>query len=258
MRLISFASAALLMLMSITPAHSASMIKLNFDVTINSQFDYLTGSHEPINVPINAHVTVSFPTAVTSTDYGNTTITNFGQLGQTSIGYPLLSYIGPDPYGNGLASLGQSAYTFPNVSDYPSTFIEQFAFQDNIYHPSGNQFWAFHSEIRITQRSPSMGGTGTADYAFDAHSLIDFLNDFQQHPSNYETYFNQSWENFARNPDSVGGTYLGGKSWTGTAILTSPASVPEPSTWAILLVGFGAIGGAMRSSSRIRRLNSLA
>lgn len=240
------------MMMSTTPAYSASLIKLNFDVTIASQYDYLTGAYEPITVPANANVTVSFPATSTYVDYGNTTITTFGQLGQTTIGYPFLSFVGTDPYGNGLGSLGQSAYTFPNVSDYPSSFIEQFAFQDNIYHSSGNLFWAFHSEIRITRRSPSTSGTGMADYAFDAHSLIDFMNDFQQHPSNYESYFNQSWLNFAGNPDGVGGTSLDGKSWSGTAILTSPASVPEPSTWAILLVGFGAIGGAMRSESRKR------
>lgn len=38
----------------------------------------------------------------------------------------------------------------------------------------------------------------------------------------------------------------------GTADLTG--AVPEPTTWAVMLIGFGAVGGAMRSAKRRRKL----
>lgn len=41
----------------------------------------------------------------------------------------------------------------------------------------------------------------------------------------------------------------GNRTLTGT-VLTAPAAVPEPSTWAMLFVGFGAIGGAARYRRR--------
>ena len=42
---------------------------------------------------------------------------------------------------------------------------------------------------------------------------------------------------------------------TGIIATTSfPAAVPEPAVWALLLIGFGAIGASMRGSARKRRL----
>ena len=32
-------------------------------------------------------------------------------------------------------------------------------------------------------------------------------------------------------------------------------AVPEPTTWAMMLMGFGAVGGAMRSTKRLRKVN---
>ncbi|QGN56117.1 PEPxxWA-CTERM sorting domain-containing protein [Novosphingobium sp. Gsoil 351] len=35
--------------------------------------------------------------------------------------------------------------------------------------------------------------------------------------------------------------------------ITVSAAVPEPATWAMMLIGFGFIGGAMRSRGKVRR-----
>lgn len=42
-------------------------------------------------------------------------------------------------------------------------------------------------------------------------------------------------------------------SWTLTLTGTQVGAVPEPGTWAMMLIGFGAVGGAMRSAKRRRK-----
>ena len=41
-------------------------------------------------------------------------------------------------------------------------------------------------------------------------------------------------------------------------VLSFAAGVPEPATWALMIVGFGAVGGAMRSRSVVRTAVSVA
>jgi hypothetical protein len=38
----------------------------------------------------------------------------------------------------------------------------------------------------------------------------------------------------------------------------SPAPVPEPTTWAMMLIGFGAVGGAMRRASKAAKIQPIA
>ena len=45
---------------------------------------------------------------------------------------------------------------------------------------------------------------------------------------------------------SVAGGTGYGSNRLGTAVLTATPAVPEPATWAMMLVGFGVVGGAMR------------
>ena len=42
--------------------------------------------------------------------------------------------------------------------------------------------------------------------------------------------------------------------WNGTFTMTydAPAAVPEPATWTFMILGFGAVGGALRRQRRIR------
>jgi hypothetical protein len=47
-------------------------------------------------------------------------------------------------------------------------------------------------------------------------------------------------------------------SWTAQWVGTGPAAVPEPAAWALMLVGFGGLGAALRSAKRRNVLASMA
>ena len=49
---------------------------------------------------------------------------------------------------------------------------------------------------------------------------------------------------------TVNGLSRGNGSYSGTIAFLSTAAVPEPATWAMMLGGFGLVGGAMRSARR--------
>ncbi|REJ97827.1 MAG: PEP-CTERM sorting domain-containing protein [Planctomycetota bacterium] len=228
-----FASIGMLFIVGGTA--DAGMIKTIWDVTITSEYDFANGENiAPISVPTNFQLKITFPGVITSsTDYGQETITIFGDLGDTEFDSPLTPLVGADPFGSGIEPNG---YTFPNVSDYASLFREQFAAQSNTYHPSGSQFWAHHISLRATRTSASMGGTGTADYAFTSVGLLDFLDEVSTSPSAFDVNFTESWEHY----DSSTGSYVDGYRWRGTATLSSVSAVPEPSTLALL--GMGGVG----------------
>ena len=155
-------------LSGLSTAH-ATIVTTRWAVEVTSQYDYATGQYVPVSVPSSFELVISFPLLVTGvTDYGTTTITNFGALGETVFVSPLTAVVGADPFGNGLAD--QVAYTFPNVSDYPTVpfvsdqnFIEEFASQSNAYSPLGTQFWSYHIELRATTWSSSRSGIGLDD-----------------------------------------------------------------------------------------------
>lgn len=203
------------------------------------QYDYVTGSYEAPTVPTSFDLNIVFPSEVADfTDYGQTTITYFGSIGDTKFFSPLDPYIGDDPFGGGLDD--QVAYTFPNVSDYDSTFYESFAAQSNVYSPSGDQFWAYHIELRARRYTPSLGGTGSEDYSFSTALLLEYLDDILANPTEYQFGFNQSFALF----DGTSGTYLGGKSWSSynEDVRLLSVSVPEPSTLALFGIGLAAMG----------------
>jgi len=177
----------------------ADTVRTVWHVPNLAQYDYATGQYVTPTVPTAFDVTVDFPLVVSRVvDYGTTTITDFGTLGETSFSSPLTQYIGADPYGSGLT--GQVPYTFPNVSDYTSTFFEEFAAQSNAYSYSSseNRHWSYHIEIRARRYSSSLGGTGAADYAFTPQLLTEFLADVEANPTAYQFIFNESWEQFDR------------------------------------------------------------
>lgn len=216
------------------PTANATPITTIWRVSGLSQYDYPSASYETPSVPTAFDLSITFPSKVTSAvDSGQTTITYFGDLGATVFRSPLTAYVGSDPFGTGLA--GQTAYTFPNVSDYPTTFFEEFAAQSNAYSSSGDQFWAYHIEMRARRYTASRGGTGNADYAFTTPTLSDFLTDVMVNPQAYQFVFNESWQIFDRGTNE----YLAGKSWSsydGNIALAS-VSVPEPATVSLLGVG---------------------
>lgn len=118
---------------SVSAASATANFETIWDLKWFGQFDYVCGCYEDHSSLPDSMVVAKFPAYVhSSIDYGLSTITHLGYLGDTDILLRLLDRVGNDPIGNGLSDLGKQAYTFPNVSDY-ATFVEQFAFQDNIY-----------------------------------------------------------------------------------------------------------------------------
>ena len=239
-----YGSVAVLVGLMFSQSAAATLVTTQWRFDNLYQFDYVSGTYITPTVPTSFNVQLSFPGVVTqATDYGTTTITYFGEIGDTSFASPLTQYVGADPFGGGVDSA--IAYTFPNVSDYSSTFLEQFAAQSNAYSPSGDLAWFYHNEIRVTKRSASRGGDGTNDYAFTDIGLAMFAADMFFRPDDYEFYFNESWGIF----DYSLNQYLGGQSWSsyaGSLVSVRVAAVPEPGTLLLLFGGLMGVGFARR------------
>ena len=239
-----YGSLAVLVGLIFAQSAAASVITTQWRFENLRQFDYVSGTYVTPTVPTSFNVQLSFPGVVTqATDYGTTTITQFGELGDTSFISPLTQYVGTDPFGGGVDSA--DAYTFPNVSDYSTDFVEQFAAQSNAFSPSGDLAWFYHTEIRATKRSASLGGDGTNDYAFTDVGLVMFLADIFFRPDDYEFIFSEYWGIF----DYSAGQYLGGVGWEsyqGRLVSFGITSVPEPGTLLLLAAGLFGVGFARR------------
>jgi len=227
---------------------NAALLTVEWDVNVTSQYNYVAGAYDAFT-PINGFASITFDNTVTSAvDYGQTTITTFGGVLGTSWVSPMTNLVGTDPFGAGINDPYDS-YTFPNVSDYPSTFIEEAASQKNTisYNADSTQLWAYHVEIRATKRSPGRSGIGLDDYAFNPVSLIEFYYDFKS--TGQEAIFNESYELFNQST----GEYLGGFSWSGTAtisnIIGAPSPVPVPPSIWLMVTGLLGIFSLTKSSS---------
>lgn len=62
----------------------------------------------------------------------------------------------------------------------------------------------------------------------------------------FRNLLNQSLVTGGLNTISVNGTSGGNASFSGNLSFASVAAVPEPGTWALMLIGFGAVGFSMR------------
>ncbi|MAZ86824.1 MAG: hypothetical protein CL693_04225 [Cellvibrionaceae bacterium] len=198
-----------------------------------TQFDYPSRTNVTPTVPTSFDLTIEFPSVVSrSVDHGTTSITYFGGLGDTIFDSPLTPFVGADPYGAGL--LGQSAYTFPNVSDYENTFFEEFGAQSNSHSRSGDVFWNYHIELRARRYTSPSSGDGSSDYFFTESLLKDFLKDIQLKPEDYQIIFNESWQIY----DASSSVYLDGQSWSAyNATLKNVTTVPVPSVVQLMLLG---------------------
>jgi len=218
-------------------AASSGPVTVTFEVNISQAHDYVVGHSVPID-PIHSIGSFTFSTENSHVnDYGTTTIVEFfgstWPMG-TSWSSPVTPLIPQDP-SSGAYGPFYNSYTFPNVSDYPSTFIEQVGAQSNTYLQNGNEYSAYHIELRATRRSGPKSGIGLDDYAFNRDSTAAFLQDFVG-KSGQDVYFNESYQVYSL----VGGlpVYQAGRSYSDYAVrILSVSAVPEASTSLMFLCG---------------------
>lgn len=221
----------------LTPVANSSPVTVNFAVDVTSVYDYPSRSYTAF-APISGAVSMTFDADLLSiTDHGQATITTFGGVLGTAWASPVTSLIPADPYSGAYGSFYNS-YTFPNVTDFPTSFIEEAAAQANTYWSNGTNYAAYHIEARATRRLPARTGDGTSDYAFSRETLLDFYRSFQA--SGEPVYFNESYQVYTLVNGSA--VYSEGKSWSSytarvSNVIDHAAPVPEPSTWAMLGAG---------------------
>jgi hypothetical protein len=246
--------AAMTLVLATSIVH-ATPVTVKVQVDVRSYFDYPTRTLVPAE-PISGVVSFTFDADQVSTlDYGATTISTFGGVLGTSWSSPLTALVPLDPYSGGYGNLYNS-YVFPNVNDYPSTFIEEGASQANTFRTDGINYAAYHIEVRATRRSSPRAGDGTSDFAFNRTTLLNFYRSFIA--SGEAVYFNESYETYTFKDGSA--VYSSGKSWSDYSgriieVIDHAAVVPEPSTWALLLSGVGVL---LLGTSRRRQAHSIA
>jgi hypothetical protein len=225
---------------------AAAPVKIEFIIGTASVYEYTTGQYGPTaTLNKRASLTFDIDDLTSITDYGMTTISQFGS--STTWNSPVTSLIPRDPFTGAYGGVPMS-YTFPNVSDYPSTFIEEAASQGNSYGVQDGISSTYHIELRATKRSPARSGDGTSDYAFTRQGLLDYYRSFVV--SAAPVYFNESYATYS----FVDGmpVYAEGASWASyTTRITSVSevsnSIPEPISSALFAFGLVAIGLSQRS-----------
>ena len=120
------------------------------------------------------------------------------------------------------------------------------------------------NQIFFNAVAGNFGGTaGTADISFGTNLIAD-LNILSANLGQTQLSVIGGGDLFtgsASNPTFNTGTFnLSGGFTAGAATLTitraAVAAVPEPATWAMMLMGFGAMGVAMRRRRHIQRLQA--
>jgi hypothetical protein len=154
-----------------------------------------------------------------------------------------------------------------NTSSNPTTAsrLNAFAFNTNPNITLNgatilNQNTALFDEIRYNTNMPN--GIGTVELCFTTHNCSggggDGLLIGQSGSGSFTLNFGNvnlaelTLDNFAVRYQAVTGPGVMDGSATGRQITTA---VPEPGTWALMLVGFGAVGFSMRR--RRRQANSI-
>ena len=108
---------------------------------------------------------------------------------------------------------------------------------DGIYHNHGNPYsMVFRATIDGVDQQIFSFNPGNVDFALSSLAPISF-------GGGMVTSLTLS----TSNPVGVAYHFMGGDSFTLAAVGNA---VPEPATWAMLILGFGVVGGALRSARR--------
>jgi len=119
----------------------------------------------------------------------------------------------------------------------PCSFSQSF----NFVTPAGFNM----ASLDITSNYTGVNTTANIDFTSVTFNGTEFdiLSTGQQE---FRNLLNQTITAGATNTINVAGITGGNGAFSGTISLANVAAVPEPGTWALMLLGFGAVGWSMR------------
>lgn len=173
-----------------------------------------------------------------------------------------------DIFGSALRILSTDGQTFPTDTDFRVTLT---------ILSGGVEWYPGQVELgSVTRAASELGGGANATSSFDLSGLgifaaqgdlLTFRMSVEQCPQ--VAFCLASWSSWHTMDDgATTNDYEGGRAFISTLagmyhtdydvnFRTWVSAVPEPSTWAMMIFGFGAAGVAMRANHRQRRLDRL-
>lgn len=156
-----------------------------------------------------------------------------------------------------LAGIAMSPVAHAAVIDQINSANLLFAHSDNFGAVFHNEPGSFTNVFNFFVFDDSLANSSFTTSILGGND-IDFTSIFLDSASFTQTGFDPGAEQWELSPVSIGagwhkitakGSVVGSSqdgSYAGTLNVVNQPAVPEPSTWAMMLVGFGAVGGAMR------------
>lgn len=228
---------------------SAAAIEAVWNVQLfGTQFNYANNTSERLTVPAQFQVRTSFLARADATfDWGFTTDTEFGIGQNASITSPLTSRTVPNPFSSPSYS---GSMIIGNQTDAPGAFYESLNLVHYEMAEDSQKSWSRNFTIDLTRATSARNGNGTADAAFTADSLFDFLLGVQSGIGEIQANFNQLSTLQEYDSATSAWKYVAGIEWRGIAQLVSVRRVDVPEPSAIALVGIGLLSAAFLRRKR--------